>query len=181
MARLEHPDGPLPTRQRTHHSHAETFSSRLSRAPTLSPTEDSFSINEEHEQLKAEDTKKSSFMRRRLASARPQGTKGVESKGPLGLRSLFHAPETLVDLIFVHGLGGDSIKAWCLDNDADLFWPQYWLPKESGFLNTSIHSFGYDSNGGSAKLSTLNVHDFGDSLYDELLNSLHVTNKSKVK
>ncbi|KAF1851892.1 NACHT and WD domain protein [Cucurbitaria berberidis CBS 394.84] len=177
---MAHPDGGhLPTRERTHHSQIDDFSSRLSRAPTLSPTEGSFSLSEDHEHQKTEDHKKSSFIRRRFASTRNQATKGVESRGPFGLRSLFCAPETLIDLIFVHGLGGDSIKTWCLDNNAELFWPQYWLPKESAFLNASVHSFGYDSDRASAKSSTPNLHDFGDLLYEELLTSPCLRQNSK--
>jgi hypothetical protein len=102
-------------------------------------------------------------------------------KGPLGLRTLFSATDPLVNLVFVHGLRGGSIKTWRFGEDEQLFWPQYWLPGEPELEDTSIHSFGYDSDWGSVNPSILNVHDFGQSLYEELLTSPLLRLKSKVR
>ncbi|KAH8907338.1 NACHT and WD domain protein [Coniochaeta sp. PMI_546] len=96
------------------------------------------------------------------------------SRGPLGLRILHSSPEPLVDLIFVHGLRGGSIKTWRKGDDPRLFWPQFWLPVEPGFRNVNIHSFGYDSDWASTKSSILNIHDFGQSLLEEMRNSPHL-------
>ncbi|KAB5582350.1 hypothetical protein GE09DRAFT_264304 [Coniochaeta sp. 2T2.1] len=96
------------------------------------------------------------------------------SRGPLGLRLLHSSPEPLVDLIFVHGLRGGSVKTWRKGNDPRLFWPQFWLPVEPGFRHVNIHSFGYDSDWASTKSSILNIHDFGQSLLEEMRNSSHL-------
>lgn len=97
------------------------------------------------------------------------------SRGPLGLRLLHSSPEPLIDLIFVHGLRGGSVKTWRKGNDPRFFWPQFWLPVEPGFRNVNIHSFGYDSDWASTKSSILNIHDFGQSLLEEMRNSSHLT------
>ena len=99
------------------------------------------------------------------------------SRGPLGLRLLHASPEPLVDLIFVHGLRGGSAKTWRKGNDPRLFWPRFWLPLEPGFRHVNIHSFGYDSDWASAKASILNIHDFGQSLLEEMRNSPHLRAK----
>ncbi len=97
-------------------------------------------------------------------------------RGPLGLHLLHLAAEPLVDIVFVHGLRGGSVKTWRKGNDAKLFWPQNWLPLEPGFTNVSIHTFGYDSDWADIKDSFLNVHDFGRALLGELKISPYVRN-----
>jgi pimeloyl-ACP methyl ester carboxylesterase len=65
--------------------------------------------------------------------------------GPLGLNQL-HAPsDAVVELVFVHGLGGGSRKSWSLTKHVDHFWPKSWLPHDPDFQNVGIHSFGYRS------------------------------------
>ncbi|RFU24716.1 hypothetical protein B7463_g11619, partial [Scytalidium lignicola] len=116
----------------------------------------------------------SSFLRRRFGSVwtqQRQTTNEDSMKGPLGLRLLHSSPRPLIDLIFVHGLRGGSIKTWRKGNDPRLFWPKYWLPMEADLSNSSIHSFGYDSDWGSMTPSILNVHDFGRALYEEMKSS----------
>ncbi|KAI0886353.1 NACHT and WD domain protein [Annulohypoxylon maeteangense] len=95
-------------------------------------------------------------------------------RGPTGLRILHSSPEPLVDLIFVHGLRGGSIKTWRKGDDPRMFWPQLWLPMEPGLRNVNVHSFGYDSDWASTKSSILNVHDFGQALLEEMRNSSHL-------
>jgi hypothetical protein len=99
---------------------------------------------------------------------------GTKSRGPLGLRLLHSSPEPLVDLIFVHGLRGASVKTWQKGNDPRFFWPQFWLPIEQEFHHVNIHSFGYDADWKSSNASILNVHDFGQSLLEEMRNSPHL-------
>jgi hypothetical protein len=91
----------------------------------------------------------------------------VDKKGPLGLNTLYEPSGSVIaDLIFVHGLGGGSLKTWTESQngvlDPELYWPQQWLPQENGFDDVRIHSFGYDSDW--SRDSTLNVHDFAKSL-----------------
>ncbi|KAI1137581.1 NACHT and WD domain protein [Hypoxylon sp. FL0543] len=99
---------------------------------------------------------------------------GDGTRGPIGLRLLHASPEPLIDLVFVHGLRGGSTKTWRKGNDPRMFWPQLWLPMESGLRNVSVHSFGYDSDWASTKRSILDVHDFGRSLLEEMRNSPHL-------
>ncbi|KAL2204292.1 hypothetical protein CC79DRAFT_1277034 [Sarocladium strictum] len=92
-------------------------------------------------------------------------------KGPPGLSLLHASPEPLIDLIFVHGLKGDSIKTWRKGRDQSTFWPQYWLPMDPDFKHASIHSFGYDCDWKSTKSSILDIFDFGNSLLEALRTS----------
>ncbi|KAL2108516.1 hypothetical protein VUR80DRAFT_3732 [Thermomyces stellatus] len=115
-----------------------------------------------------------SFLRRGIASPRSQRRQSAtpeEVRGPLGLRPLVLSAEPQVDLIFVHGLRGGSVKTWRKEDDPRYFWPKYWLPLEPEFRHVSIHSFGYDSDWASSKPSFLDVHDFGQALYEEMRSS----------
>ncbi|KAH0543071.1 hypothetical protein FGG08_002584 [Glutinoglossum americanum] len=103
---------------------------------------------------------------------RPSNQSEFDFKGALGLNLLNSPSETLVDFVFVHGLGGGSTKTWCLAEDAGLFWPKAWLPREPAFRNTRFHSFGYDADWMSTRgAPTLNICDFGQSLLESLRNS----------
>ncbi|KAK4211569.1 hypothetical protein QBC37DRAFT_11651 [Rhypophila decipiens] len=115
---------------------------------------------------------------RRRSSAQPevgdatalQGRFSV--KGPLGLTTLHEPSETRVDFIFVHGLYGGSRKTWNIKpEDPATFWPQEWLPYESGFKHVRIHAFGYDSDWSKTQHSVLRVRDFAQSLISHIANS----------
>ncbi|KAI0158132.1 hypothetical protein GGR57DRAFT_500249 [Xylariaceae sp. FL1272] len=81
--------------------------------------------------------------------------------GSYGL-NLIHEPHTaLIDLIFVHGLRGGSIKTWCKDDDLQYFWPGAWLPREQDLQYARIHSFGYNADWADTKETTMDLHDFG--------------------
>jgi hypothetical protein len=100
-----------------------------------------------------------------INSWRENGTeaKDADVRGPLGLNTLYDPYDAVIaDIIFVHGLRGGSKSTWSKDHDPALYWPQEWLPKEEGFRDVRIHSFGYNSNW--EKESTLNIHDFAKSL-----------------
>lgn len=111
------------------------------------------------------------WARKQSQSLGGDGERRDGGRGPLGLRLLHSSPEPLIDLIFVHGLRGGSVKTWRKGNDPRNFWPQSWLPLEPGLRNANIHSFGYESDWASTKSSVLNVHDFGQSLLEEMRNS----------
>ena len=96
------------------------------------------------------------------------------SPGPkpktLGLH-VIHQPEcpAILDIIFVHGLGGDSRKTWSKNHDPALFWPEQWLPHEQSIGKARISSFGYnaDFRPGSSK-SISNISDFAKELLYEM-------------
>jgi len=90
--------------------------------------------------------------------------------GSLGLHIL-HKPDATapLDIIFVHGLGGDSRKTWSKNHDPDLFWPGRWLPLEPDIGKARIFSFGYNAGFrvGTAK-SIANIADFAKDLLFEM-------------
>lgn len=121
-----------------------------------------------------DDQQRKSFLRRRFSSVWAQKSEDVaaeEVRGPLGLRLLFASSEPMIDIIFVHGLRGGSIKTWQKGRDPRLFWPQHWLPIEAEFRNARIHSFGYEADWKSSQPSILSIHDFGQALYEEMRSS----------
>jgi len=97
------------------------------------------------------------------------------TKDSLALKIL-HAPNTLdrqgskvVDIIFVHGLGGLAKKTWT-HSSSKAFWPDFFHEEEE-FSNARISTFEYDSN-----LSNIfganNILDI--SGFAKLLNRLHL-------
>lgn len=84
---------------------------------------------------------------------------------------LFQPDETLADFIFVHGLRGGSRKTWSASTDPAHFWPKEWLPGDPDFKNVRIHTFGYHSDWGESKTKDFNIHDFGQSLVEEMHSS----------
>ncbi|CAG9940049.1 unnamed protein product [Clonostachys rosea f. rosea IK726] len=97
-----------------------------------------------------------------------------------GLRLLHNSNDPQLDLIFVHGLKGHPVKTWRKSGDEQTFWPQCWLPSEPGFEHVNIHTFGYEANFADAKLpSILNIHDFGQSLFEQMRNCPHLRNNER--
>ncbi|KIY01780.1 uncharacterized protein Z520_01918 [Fonsecaea multimorphosa CBS 102226] len=93
----------------------------------------------------------------------------LDEKGPLGLTLLYTPSEPLIDLIFVHGLGGGSRKTWSLrPSIAQNYWPKEWLPKDAAFKNVRIHSFGYNSDYVQNRNDSWTIHRFGQSLLADL-------------
>jgi pimeloyl-ACP methyl ester carboxylesterase len=100
----------------------------------------------------------SRYKRRRLGPAWPH---------------LLHEPsEPLIDLVFVHGLGGGSRRTWSKTPHVEHYWPQHWLPKEPRFKNMRVHTFGYESSWRKESASILTIDDFGQALLAEIHNSL---------
>ncbi|CAG9978525.1 unnamed protein product [Clonostachys byssicola] len=97
-----------------------------------------------------------------------------------GLRLLHPSNDPLLDLILVHGLKGHSIKTWHKSGDAETFWPQCWLPSEPGFHHVNIHTFGYEADFSGAKMANiLTIHDFGQSLFEQMRNCPHLRNNER--
>lgn len=92
-------------------------------------------------------------------------------RGPLGLNLLWSPSETLVEFVFVHGLGGGSRKTWSKSSSAAHYWPQEWLPTDPAFKNVRVHSFGYNADWIKGKDNCLNIHHFGKSLLGEMSTS----------
>lgn len=94
---------------------------------------------------------------------------------PLGLTVLYSPdpePRT-VDIIFIHGLGGTSLRTWCRNRDPDFLWPKHWLPDEADFSSARIMTYGYNAHFSSKKEQTsMTLNDFANDLlfrmkYDE--------------
>ncbi|KAJ5094546.1 hypothetical protein N7456_010407 [Penicillium angulare] len=92
--------------------------------------------------------------------------------GPMGIVTLNDPPPTsaLVDIVFIHGLGGGSVKTWTASNDPNLFWPKTWLPNDDAFENVRFHTFGYKADWAKRQQSIMNIHDFARSLIAGLRN-----------
>ncbi|KAM4063706.1 alpha/beta hydrolase family protein [Hirsutella rhossiliensis] len=64
----------------------------------------------------------------------------------LGLHQVYPNPNTRsnpdIDVVFVHGLGGDSISTWTKDKS---LWIRALLPKSPLYQNARILSYGYDA------------------------------------
>ncbi|KAL8664311.1 MAG: hypothetical protein Q9202_003125 [Teloschistes flavicans] len=86
---------------------------------------------------------------------------------PLGLTVLYQPDEgpPVVNIIFVHGLGGTSQKTWCMNRNTEYFWPREWLPLERGLGQARILSFGYNAHfASSGRENILNIADFAKDL-----------------
>lgn len=109
-------------------------------------------------------------MERQLRSSQNEEHIRARSKerhaDPLGLHVVYEpeSPPTM-DFIFVHGLGGTSVKSWSRNRDTRLFWPREWLPHESGFAKARISSFGYNAHfSAPGRENVLNIGDFAKDL-----------------
>lgn len=94
---------------------------------------------------------------------RPQGRRN----DPMGL-TVLHAPESkcwTVDILFIHGLGGSSLRTWCKNRDLEFLWPKRWLPEEPDLSTARILTFGYNANYASKKgRASLTIADFANDL-----------------
>ncbi|KAI0455706.1 hypothetical protein F5B21DRAFT_470367 [Xylaria acuta] len=109
-----------------------------------------------------------------LLSVPSAANSGFHNRSPspstsgLGLH-IIHQPEhAVLDIIFVHGLGGHSRKTWSKDHDPSFFWPGLWLPSETDIESTRIFTFGYNADWRSATKSISNITDFAKELLFEM-------------
>lgn len=80
----------------------------------------------------------------------------------LGLNLVHTCTYPVVDLIFVHGLGGTSRRTWSWQRDPKNFWPT-WLSQEADLCKSRIFTFGYNAEF-SGQDSPLNILDFAKDL-----------------
>lgn len=104
---------------------------------------------------------------------RPRRNSFHNGAGNLGVTCVYDPSEALVDLIFVHGLHGGSLKTWRAKSEPGYFWPGEWLPQNPDFQYVRIHTFGYPANWTDFQESQLGVSNFGESLRSHLLSSTH--------
>lgn len=86
---------------------------------------------------------------------------------PLGL-TVLHAPDPqrrTVDILFIHGLGGSSLRTWCSKRDLDLLWPEKWLPEDTDLATARILTFGYNAQfSARGERTSLSIGDFANDL-----------------
>jgi len=77
-------------------------------------------------------------------------------------------PQRRMDVVFVHGLGGDSWTTWMADKDhISSFWPN-WLAEDVPGLG--IWTLGYAANGSKWKEESMPLADRGNQVLDLLYN-----------
>jgi hypothetical protein len=87
-------------------------------------------------------------------------------------------PPVVIDVVFVHGLGGSSRATWTHPKSSE-FWPA-WLQEKKGLENIRISTFGYDANWDITKRSNaLGIPDFASDLLMSL--KLHYTSVGDVR
>ncbi|KAL8911480.1 MAG: hypothetical protein Q9171_003341 [Xanthocarpia ochracea] len=91
-------------------------------------------------------------------------------KTSLGLHLEYQPSATsCLDIVFIHGLGGDSRKTWSKDHNPELFWPGLWLPLEAELERARIFTFGYNANFRPGETKTMaSITDFAKELLFEL-------------
>jgi hypothetical protein len=89
-----------------------------------------------------------------------------QPRGSLSSDAPDAAHPALIDVIFVHGLGGSSRGTWIHPKSG--FWPT-WLQEKPGLENVRISTFGYDANWDIRKPhNELGIADFARELLGEL-------------
>ena len=77
-------------------------------------------------------------------------------------------PNRSLDIVFVHGLGGDSWTTWMSDvADIQTFWPG-WLAEQ--FPQTGIWTLGYAASGSKWREESMPLSDRGNQVLDLLTN-----------
>ena len=111
----------------------------------------------------------------------PTPTKETDTTNQFGLSTLVEPPQPsapVLNIIFVHGLGGSAYGTWT-HQQTKSFWPP-WLSKVKGLENARIMTFGYDASWNKvwAANNVLDIPDFARQLVNELW--LHYTDHGDV-
>ncbi|KAI9687673.1 MAG: hypothetical protein M1820_010404 [Bogoriella megaspora] len=88
---------------------------------------------------------------------------------PLGL-NVIYTPKNghKADIVFIHGLGGNSRWTWSKHRNPELLWPLTFLPLEPDLCLARILSFGYNANFRRAGNVSTAVLDFAKELLFDL-------------
>lgn len=100
-----------------------------------------------------------------IIKAQTQGIERPETPAmfdSLGLNIVHDCSDPLVDLIFVHGLGGAPVKTWSWQRDPQNCWLP-WLGKEAEIGSCRIFTFGYNADF-PGQHTRLNILDFAKEL-----------------
>jgi hypothetical protein len=89
------------------------------------------------------------------------------SRGQVGLRTLNGPVDPYLELVFVHGLMGDSSLTWTFENDRATFWPE-WLAEDPEFSNLRIHMYGYHESPVNGRAPVSKLRDMGAALCSAL-------------
>lgn len=86
---------------------------------------------------------------------------------------LIHRPSSApsLDIIFVHGLGGDVVRSWCKDGHRELFWPEKWLPLDPELKEARIFGYDYEAHFNPPHIGQSvqeDVKHFAGALLDEM-------------
>lgn len=101
-------------------------------------------------------------------------------RGPIGLKTLNYPSDPYFDIIFVHGLMGDSYWTWTVENDKATFWPE-WLIEDKVFINTRIHTYGYHEPAVYGRVPVGKLRDIGTALCTALELNNHVRGAAHVR
>ncbi|KAL8715497.1 MAG: hypothetical protein Q9220_000832, partial [cf. Caloplaca sp. 1 TL-2023] len=102
-----------------------------------------------------------------FAKIGPQYARGSPATSPagtgqLGLTLVYAFPSPILDIIFVHGLGGTSRGTWSWERDPSNFWPP-WLVDDPELSRARMFTFGYNANF-NGQHTSLNILDFAKDL-----------------
>lgn len=102
-----------------------------------------------------------------------------DTDDPLGLSSLNEPLDPLVEIVFVHGLGGGSRKSWSYEHRLGCFWPGKWLTSDADFRHARIFTFGYSSTNSETVLSVAGISEFAQSLLNALNDTIKIRNSGR--
>ena len=104
----------------------------------------------------------SDFARVGSQNARSSPIASPSVSDPLGLSLVYAFPNPILDIIFVHGLGGSSRGTWSWERNPLNFWPP-WLADDAELTRARIFTFGYNANF-TGHYTSLNILDFAKDL-----------------
>lgn len=103
-----------------------------------------------------------------------------QARGATGLRTLNDPQDPYLDVIFIHGLMGDSLLTWTFENDQATYWPS-WFMEEEFFANTRIHTYGYHEPPVNGRVPIGKLKEIGISLCSALEVNTYVKSDAQVR